>query len=124
MKKLLVPFVLAVSLLLGASEARAAPPIDPFFGRDKALHFSLSAAIAAGSYGGVSLLGLHGQTNRLVTAGTITLGIGYTKEVADAMGFGTPSWKDLVWDIFGTAVGLGVAVAVDAAFAPMSAHAR
>lgn len=103
-----------------ALPARADPPVDPFFGADKAKHFSVSAALAASAYG-LSALAIDGKKNRAVLGATFSLGIGYSKEVLDAVGFGDPSWKDFVWDIIGTGVGVSLAVALDAAFSPSPA---
>ena len=36
-----------------------------------------------------------------------------TKEVADALGLGNPSWKDLLWDVIGTGVAISVSVSID-----------
>jgi putative lipoprotein len=114
----------AASIVLGslvaACPAYAEPPVDPFFGADKAKHFTISAALAASGYG-LSAIVIDGRKNRAVLGATIALGAGYSKEVLDAVGFGTPSWKDFVWDVIGTGVGVGLAVALDAAFAPWSA---
>jgi len=123
MKYLAAPLVLAALLTAASARAEPPPPPDPFFGRDKALHFGFSAALAAGGYG-LSSLAITGTQNRIAMGATLALGAGYTKEIVDAMGFGTPSWKDFAWDVIGTAVGVGIAVALDAAFAPAPAHAR
>ncbi|MDC3955039.1 hypothetical protein [Polyangium jinanense] len=118
MKRLVAPVVLAA--LVTALPARADPPSDPdpFFGRDKALHFGFSAALAGGAYGATALYGLDGRANRVAVGMAVALGAGYTKEILDAAGFGTPSWKDFAWDLLGTAVGLGVSVAIDYALSP------
>jgi putative lipoprotein len=121
-RKLLGLVVLA-AVLVSPRTGRADPPADPFFGRDKALHFGFSAALAAGGYG-LSALVVDGKADRIAIGATFALGAGYSKEVVDALGFGTPSWKDLAWDVIGTAVGLGISVAVDAAFTPVMARAR
>jgi putative lipoprotein len=91
--------------------------VDPFFGADKAKHFTVSAALAASGYG-LSAIVFDGRKNRAVLGATLALGAGYSKEVLDAVGCGTPSWKDFVWDVIGTGVGVGLAVALDAAFSP------
>lgn len=106
-----------------ALPARAEPPVDPFFGADKAKHFTVSAALAASGYG-LSAIVFDGYKHRAVLGATIALGAGYSKEVLDAVGFGTPSWKDFVWDVFGTGVGVGLAMALDAAFAPVTASRK
>lgn len=117
-RHLVAPVVLAA--LVTTLPARADPPSDPdpFFGRDKALHFGFSAALAGGAYGATALYGLDGRANRVAVGMAVALGAGYTKEILDAAGFGTPSWKDFAWDLLGTAVGLGVSVAIDYALSP------
>ena len=57
----------------------------------------------------------------------LSLAVGASKELFDLAGFGDPSWKDLTWDVVGTAVGVGIAVTLDLAFrlpapAPTRAH--
>jgi len=112
---------LIASILLATvattSFARADPPVDPFFGVDKAKHFTISAALAASGYG-LSAIVIDDRKNRVVLGATFAIGVGYSKEVLDAVGFGTPSWKDFVWDLLGSGVGVGLAVALDAAFSP------
>ncbi|HVK68309.1 MAG TPA: hypothetical protein VM694_27810 [Polyangium sp.] len=117
-RTLVAPVVLAT--LLAALPAHAEPPDnpDPFFGRDKALHFGFSAALATGAYGASALSGLDGRANRVAVGMAVALGAGYSKEILDAAGFGTPSWKDFAWDLIGTAVGLGVSLAIDYALSP------
>lgn len=121
MKPTLVASIVLASVV-AALPVRAEPPVDPFFGADKAKHFTVSAALAASSYG-LSTIVFDGRKNRVVFGATFALGVGYSKEILDAVGFGTPSWKDFVWDVIGTAVGEGIAVALDAAFSPSAAAA-
>jgi putative lipoprotein len=118
-KSLLLAASIFFVLLAAPSSAHAEPPADPFFGADKAKHFTVSAALAASGYG-LSAIVFDGRKNRAVLGATLALGAGYSKEVLDAVGFGTPSWKDFVWDVIGTGVGVGLAVALDAAFSPLS----
>ena len=106
---------LAALLLLAPATASAAPPDpDPWFGPDKALHFTLSSVIAAGGYGMTSLF-----TDRLATRIAFGAGLGVTvgaaKELWDLAGHGDPSWKDFTWDVLGTVVGVGIAVTFDLA---------
>ncbi len=124
MKRFAAFAVLAALLAtLPALPARADPPRDPdpFFGRDKALHFGFSAALAGGAYGASALAGLDGRGNRVAVGLAVALGAGYSKEILDAAGFGTPSLKDFAWDLIGTAVGLGVSIAIDYALSPAPA---
>ena len=121
MKPTVVASIVFASVV-AALPVRAEPPLDPFFGADKAKHFTVSAALAASGYG-LSAIVFDGRKNRAVLGATFSLGVGYSKEVLDAVGFGTPSWKDFVWDVIGTGVGVGIAVALDAAFSPSPATA-
>jgi putative lipoprotein len=118
-KRALVASIVLASVA-SALPVRAEPPADPFFGADKAKHFIASAALAGAGYG-LSAIVIDGRKNRVVLGATLALGAGYSKEVLDAVGFGTPSWKDFLWDVIGTGVGVGVAVALDAAFSPSPA---
>ncbi len=95
-----------------ASPCWADPPDpDPWFGRDKVLHFTVSGAIAAGGYGiGTTLFDGYAAPAALGAGLALTAGIG--KEAMDAAGYGTPSWKDLTWDVAGTATGVGIALLV------------
>ena len=100
-----------LALMLAASSARAADP-DPWLGNDKALHFGVSAGIAAGSYAASASL-LEARGHALLVASGVTLAIGTGKELLDLAGFGDPSWKDFVADVAGTVAGLALAWSVD-----------
>lgn len=93
--------------------ARAAgPDPDPWFGRDKALHFSASAALAIGGYG-VGALAFDTRPPRFALGAGIALAAGVGKELWDWSGHGDASWRDLTWDMVGTAAGLAIAWAAD-----------
>ncbi|HVE85241.1 MAG TPA: hypothetical protein VND93_20455 [Myxococcales bacterium] len=106
---------LAFAVAAGSARAQAPPPDpDPWLGPDKALHFAVSAGIAGGGYGLAGLWQPSSELQRLVAGGSAALAVGVAKELLDlTAGLGTPSWKDLAWDVAGTAVGLVVAWAVD-----------
>jgi putative lipoprotein len=111
---LLAPLA-AAAVLTASSPARADPPAtDPWLGKDKALHFTLSAGIAGAGYGAASFLTTDLRLRLGIGAG---LGIlaGAGKELIDLTGAGDPSWKDFTWDVVGTFVGLGIAVSIDVA---------
>lgn len=94
----------------GAASAQADP--DPWLGPDKALHFAFSAGIAAIGYGGTALFTEERGVRIAVGAGlALTAGIG--KELLDLAVFGRASWKDLAWDVAGTAVGVVLSWLVD-----------
>ena len=105
---------MALSLL--ARVASASDP-DPWLGGDKALHFGVSVGLAGGGYAASALL-LEHPWQRAVAGGVFSLALGGGKEVYDLSGHGDASWKDFTWDVAGTAVGLGIALLVDAALAP------
>ncbi|MBK7579160.1 MAG: hypothetical protein IPI67_03050 [Myxococcales bacterium] len=109
----------AVAFLCG-SAARAADP-DPWWGPDKALHFSVSAGLAAGGYATSSIF-LDRRWQRAATGATFALTLGVGKEVYDATGHGTASGKDLAWDVVGTAVGTALALLVDVLVAPKASE--
>jgi putative lipoprotein len=112
LRSAVLPCTLAV---LSPSSARAQPPApEPWFGPDKALHFTLSSVISGGGYG-VTALVVDAIPARIVFGAGLAVSAGAAKELVDLAGFGTPSWKDFAWDVFGTAVGLGIAVTIDVA---------
>jgi putative lipoprotein len=111
----------ATALLAGAllSANATADDTDRWLGPDKALHFGVSAGLAAGGYG-ISTLVLEQPWQRALAGGSFSLALGGGKELYDLSGHGDPSWKDFTWDALGTAVGLGIALLVDAALSPGS----
>ncbi len=115
MKSKSAPFACAALLvMLSARPARASEPDpDPWFGRDKALHFGVSVVLAAGGYA-TSSLWLDRRSERALAGGAFSLTLGAGKELWDLSGHGDPSWRDFTWDVLGTGVGLALAVAGDA----------
>ena len=105
--------------LATARPARAADE-DPWWGRDKALHFGVSA--------GSRRVGLRAfEPGVRLAARTrsrrephfpLTLGAG--KELYNLSGGGDASWKDFTWDVAGTSVGVGLALLVDLIVTPKS----
>ena len=104
-------FLPLLAVALPARRARAADP-DPWFGRDKALHFGASALLAAGGYGATALV-TEDRRVRLAVGGGFAFSLGIAKELWDLSGHGDASWRDLTWDAVGTVTGLGFAAAVD-----------
>lgn len=91
--------------------AQAADP-DPWFGKDKALHFAATGTIAAGGYTiGAFLFDARGHA--LILGASLAFGVGIAKEALDLTGFGDPSWRDLAWDGIGTVAGVASAWAID-----------
>ena len=91
--------------------AQAAEP-DPWFGRDKAIHFSVSFALAGNAYADSSAFTKRSSARVLSGAG-IALSAGMAKEIYDQADGRGLSWRDLTWDAIGTATGTLVAWLVD-----------
>lgn len=90
---------------------------DPWWGRDKALHFGVSATIAGVGYA-TSSLWLDRRWQRATAGGSLALAAGLAKEGWDMTGAGNPSYRDLTWDLAGALAGVGVAWAIDVALSP------
>jgi putative lipoprotein len=114
------------TLTPGAGQLDPAPaPIAPdaWVGRDKALHLCATAALAGGGYG-LGSLAMEGAPGRLALGAALALGAGAGKEALDGAGFGTPSFRDLLWDVIGATFGLAFALSVDVAARPASFDPR
>jgi len=86
-----------------------------WWGKDKALHLGLSAAIAGGAYAGMRSGGAVSEGEAAVSGFAIGFGAGYAKEVHDAGRPGGTGFdlRDLFWDLVGACVGVGLAAAAD-----------
>ncbi len=106
-----VAFVVASAFSSGAS----ADDADPWVSRDKALHFDVSAGIAAAGYAVSAGWLVDARWKALAIGGGLALAAGATKEIIDATGAfgGDPSWKDFTWDAIGVVAGLAIAWGVD-----------
>jgi putative lipoprotein len=96
---------------LARPSAQAAEP-DPWFGRDKVMHFSVSFALAGNAYADSTAFTKR-TSLRVVSAAGFALSAGIAKELADRYDGGDASWRDLTWDAIGTASGTLVAWLVD-----------
>lgn len=96
---------------------QAQPDPDPWWGRDKALHFGASAAIAGTTYGAAALLSdrAKGRASCVLWGVSVGLAAGLGKEAADLAGTGHASTRDLAWDVVGVAAGVAIAWAIDSA---------
>lgn len=102
-----------LAALLWSAPALAAEA-DPWFGRDKALHFGVSALLArSGTDSAAWLPVLERPWQRAAVGGGLALSVGVAKELWDLSGRGDPSLKDLTWDVLGVATGVAVALVVD-----------
>lgn len=85
---------------------------DDWWGPDKALHLGVSAAIAGAGYGVASLL-VDGRIDRSAAGLLAGFGAGIVKELLDALGAGSPSLRDLTWDLVGTVAGTALALVIE-----------
>lgn len=104
----------AVAALTTASPARADAPDDPWWGPDKALHLTAGFGLSAVAYA-IGLLAFDDRWAATGLGGGVAIGLGAGKEGVDALGLGTPSWKDFTWTVVGAALGLGTSLTFDAA---------
>jgi len=89
-------FVLFVALFGGPQR----PSEDPWFGRDKLLHFTASAAIQCATHAVLRANGNdYGGASRGAALATLTVGI--SKELWDRQRGGDASLRDLAWDAAG-----------------------
>jgi len=100
-----------VALAMPASAARAADP-DPWFGRDKLLHFSAAGSQAVVGYANAEMW-TGSRPARAVAGGALAVSAGVAKELWDLDGHGDASWRDLGWDLLGAATGVLVSAGVD-----------
>jgi putative lipoprotein len=117
---------LAALVLTGLtmSSAARAQDADPWFARDKALHFDVSAGLAAAGYGVSAGWLVNARWKALAIGGGVALAAGAGKELLDATHVlgGDPSWKDFTWDVIGTVAGLAIAWGVDLLLGGVSAQ--
>jgi putative lipoprotein len=109
-----------LSLLVSLTTTLADPQVvraesanaDPWFGRDKLLHFAASGSLAVIGYANASML-TEDRPVRIGAGAALAVGAGVAKELWDLDGHGDASWRDLSWDFIGAATGLLVSVGVD-----------
>lgn len=111
----LLPLLL-VTVLLSLPQRATADP-DPWFAKDKMLHFGVSAALAAGGYA-VGTAVWDDRAPAVLTGAGVALAAGVGKELLDLAGYGHPSWRDLAWDVVGTGAGLLLAWGIDSLVRP------
>ena len=102
----------ALAVALAAMPEARAAEADPWFGRDKALHFGATFTLAGGGYAGAGLRSPRTGV-RAATGAGLAFGAGVVKEVYDRGAGGDASWRDLTWDVVGTATGVLVAWVLD-----------
>jgi uncharacterized protein YfiM (DUF2279 family) len=102
------------AVVLGHGASAHAQSVDRP-GVDDALHFGVSAGLAAGGYALGAVL-FEPTPPRIALGGSIALAVGVAKELFDLTGLGTASWSDIAWDCAGIFMGLVVAWIVDELF--------
>lgn len=103
-------FFLAFTLFTGGPATPS--PGDPWFGRDKLLHFTASAVIQGAAHAAFRSRGAsYGQASWGAAAVTATAGVG--KELWDRHRRRDFSFRDLAWDGIGGASGAIIARQVD-----------
>src|SRR5690606_6983608 len=85
---------------------------DPWLGRDKALHFGVSVGLSAAGYGVGAALFPESEWAPFATGAGLSLSLGIGKEVFDQLQGRHFSWKDLTWDVLGTATGMALSWAI------------
>jgi uncharacterized protein YfiM (DUF2279 family) len=82
---------------------------DPWLGKDKFDHALVSAGLAAAQFYALHQeFEMSDSRSRQIAAGS-TLAIGIAKEIYDKVSRrGTPSWKDLLADLAGIALAIGI----------------
>lgn len=102
-------------LAVTGSSSASAQDDDPWFARDKAFHFDVSAGVAAATYAVSAAWIVDARWKALAIGGGVALGAGVGKEILDAAGVtgGDPSWRDFAWDVIGTVTGLAIAWGMD-----------
>jgi putative lipoprotein len=103
----------AIALLLAAATAKADD--DPWFGADKGIHFGASAGLAIAGYGAAATFA-ESRPVRIAYGASVALLAGIGKELWDTRAGGSGSFKDLTYDVLGTAVGLAICWAIDELF--------
>lgn len=103
----------SITMLLVASPAAVAQdrPV-PWFERSAFLHFAASAELASNGY----VLGAAFSDDRrvrLASGAALALTAGVAKELYDLSAHGDFSWRDIGWDVIGTATGLLISWLVD-----------
>jgi putative lipoprotein len=98
--------------LLPAAAVPAVAEPDPWWGQDKALHFSASFVIAGDGYATASVLS-RSEIHRLFAGLGVAVAAGAGKEMYDRTSGGDASWRDMTWDVVGGATGAAISWLID-----------
>jgi putative lipoprotein len=108
---LLAGSIVLLPLLTTPSPGQAAEP-EPWLGRDKAEHYSVSLMLAANGYA-VTAASSERPVIRAVCGAGFAFSAGVAKEIYDESSGKRFSGRDLTWDALGTATGTLVAFLFD-----------
>ena len=97
-------FALAILSLCFLSVPCFAADRDPWWGQDKALHFSACFMFAGDGYAGTSVFTKR-ESARVGVGASLAIAAGAAKEVYDRYSGGDPSMRDLTWDVVGATTG-------------------
>ena len=101
------------ALVFALCVASTAPRgLDDLGGSDKLLHAGAAATITAATWSAAAAVDAA-MPMRLAAGVGVGVVAGLAKEAVDLGGFGTPSLGDLVYDGFGIALGVAVALVVE-----------
>ncbi len=109
-----VAVVLGLTATLPARPAASADSAnaDPWFGRDKLVHFAAAGSLAVVGYANASML-TESRPARAAAGAALAVGAGAAKELWDLDGHGDASWRDLGWDLVGAATGVLISLGTD-----------
>ena len=93
---MILPIVVAFTLHLPATRADD----DRWLAPDKVKHFFTAGFVQSVAFASLRSVRV-GQGAALLGASAITAGVSVGKEIWDAHGHGTPSARDLTWDVAG-----------------------
>jgi uncharacterized protein YfiM (DUF2279 family) len=90
----------------------AAAQADPWWGQDKALHFSTCFMLAGDGYATTAVMSKR-DDHRLLAGLGLAAAVGGGKEVYDKATGGDASLRDLTWDVVGGATGAAISWLID-----------
>ena len=99
--------LLVCAALLCAAPAQQTLPQDLWFAEDKLKHFAFSYLITSGSAAAARTV--TGRDESVLIGAGVGLLAGITKELYDKKSNRSSSFKDLIWDAAGVAIGVFVA---------------
>ena len=107
-----VAFSLVAFPILPIAAPCFAESADPWWGRDKAIHFSASLILAGDGYATAATL-TRRESVRVGVGASVAFAAGASKEVYDRYSGGDASMRDLTWDVVGAATGSIVSWLID-----------